>query len=311
MRWYGFGFFSLLALISDRAVKKWMRIDFREERKWKIALAYELGTAVLEWHQASSREERKRRGIIVEWQKPPAQDSVQEDDDQGQDVMDVDMSQPEQEGLLVGVYGSDDSDDEPDQDKQDVIDALETSNLIDEALDNAGRPSGDVTPPTTVQQVQLKVEDVEDHSVLRGDDISTAMDVNPSQDNNSGDVIKEESGMNERASALKPTSDDPMFISVSLPGELPSTRPSPTKQAKSNTYAPLRSQIAYSDERMLFLNLADLVLVKDTPNPSEGTKPADIPLHPSDLSAIFPIFSPIASLRSSRRLSRQPVFRSR
>ncbi|KAI8344610.1 hypothetical protein BC941DRAFT_13442 [Chlamydoabsidia padenii] len=34
---------------------KWMRTDFKEERKWKIASAYMMGQAVMEWHQAPDK----------------------------------------------------------------------------------------------------------------------------------------------------------------------------------------------------------------------------------------------------------------
>ena len=36
-----------------------MRIDFREERKWKIALAHNLAHAVMAWHSAGSKAERE------------------------------------------------------------------------------------------------------------------------------------------------------------------------------------------------------------------------------------------------------------
>ena len=48
----------------------WMRTDFREERRWKIALAFDLSTAVLEWHKAGTRARRLEEGIIVDWSKP-------------------------------------------------------------------------------------------------------------------------------------------------------------------------------------------------------------------------------------------------
>ncbi|KAI8822487.1 uncharacterized protein EV422DRAFT_400714 [Fimicolochytrium jonesii] len=34
---------------------RWMRTDFRQERKWKIALAYTIGQLVLEWHAAPDK----------------------------------------------------------------------------------------------------------------------------------------------------------------------------------------------------------------------------------------------------------------
>ena len=42
-----------------------MRVDFREERRWKIALAFSLAHAVMAWHEAGSLEERVNRGICV------------------------------------------------------------------------------------------------------------------------------------------------------------------------------------------------------------------------------------------------------
>ncbi|RMZ78187.1 hypothetical protein DV738_g3988, partial [Chaetothyriales sp. CBS 135597] len=37
---------------------KWMRTDFREERKWKVVAASELATACAEWHAASAEQRR-------------------------------------------------------------------------------------------------------------------------------------------------------------------------------------------------------------------------------------------------------------
>ena len=51
-----------------------MRTDFREERKWKLALAYSLAHAVVEWHEAGSAEERIKRGICMSWRRPRPED---------------------------------------------------------------------------------------------------------------------------------------------------------------------------------------------------------------------------------------------
>ena len=58
-----------------------MRIDFREERKWKIALAYNLAHAVMEWHEAGSLQERVRRGICVLWKRPRETESREQAED--------------------------------------------------------------------------------------------------------------------------------------------------------------------------------------------------------------------------------------
>ena len=47
-----------------------MRTDFREERKWKLALAHTIARAVMDWHAAGSKAERERLGICLNWKKP-------------------------------------------------------------------------------------------------------------------------------------------------------------------------------------------------------------------------------------------------
>ena len=56
-----------------------MRIDFREERKWKLALAYNLAKAVVEWHEAGTKEEREKRGICLNWRKPKPTEETEEE----------------------------------------------------------------------------------------------------------------------------------------------------------------------------------------------------------------------------------------
>ncbi|RMZ89233.1 hypothetical protein DV736_g3534, partial [Chaetothyriales sp. CBS 134916] len=58
---------------------KWMRTDFREERKWKVVAASELAAACVEWHVATP-EQRRLLQVKV---RPPRIRSVS---DQGQDV---------------------------------------------------------------------------------------------------------------------------------------------------------------------------------------------------------------------------------
>ena len=58
-----------------------MQTDFREERRWKIALAYELAICVQEWHIAGSKEERVRLGITGAYKKPDPVDYVPSADD--------------------------------------------------------------------------------------------------------------------------------------------------------------------------------------------------------------------------------------
>ena len=129
-----------------------MRIDFREERRWKMATAYDISTAVLEWHAAGTPEERLRTGICVKWQP-----SFFRDDADGASEEMILKNESHQEQLnpsLLGVdYGSEDDDD--DDDEQDKgIDALEPATLIKDSLDTAN----DLRP---------KDEEVDDQSALR------------------------------------------------------------------------------------------------------------------------------------------------
>lgn len=50
---------------------KWMHADFKEERKWKRALAMELAQAAVEWHRATPQERVALRGY---YQAPPVED---------------------------------------------------------------------------------------------------------------------------------------------------------------------------------------------------------------------------------------------
>ena len=135
-------------------MQKWMRIDFREERKWKIATAYDLSTAVLEWHAAGTPEERLRTGICVKWQPSFFRD----DTDGASEEMNLKIeSHPEQlNPSLLGVdYGSEDDDDDDDDDEQDkVIDALVPATPIKDSLD-------------TANELRPKDEEVDDQSALR------------------------------------------------------------------------------------------------------------------------------------------------
>ncbi|TFY77518.1 hypothetical protein EWM64_g6494 [Hericium alpestre] len=281
---------------------KWMRIDFREERKWKISLAFELSTAVLEWHEAGNKEERMRRGLIVDWHKPPVDNEslYDEDMDVAEDEVPGAESSQEQGNMMTVDYGSDDSDDDQEQDKQDVVDALEPTQLVEEALDTAETPTpygersqssnGDLVP---------KEEDVEEINALRPDADAHNMDVDSQpqsqeQQQQQQQQKEEATGAPEsqdsKVSGLKSTSNDPVLTGAVAQARADSTAPRPSAQVKSTSkssqLAPLRGQIAYSDEHTLFLNLDEFHLRKPDAAPPRAS-PIEAP-HPTDLSAIFP-----------------------
>jgi len=274
-----------LSRLLTNGPQMWMRTDFREERKWKIVLAYDLSTAVLEWHKAGSREARRELGIIVDWSKPAPREEIVDGD--GDEVMDVDDNQ----GRVVLAdpdYASDDSDDEQENDRQEVIDALAPSALLDDALNPPPEDSQD--RPASPAPMELKLEDVEDALALRdGDEVSTPMDLDSQQPSTSGEASRRDSP--HLPSALKATSDNPMLAEGTENNDAVQPLRPATAKSRPNHYATYRSEIAYSDE--LFLNLDSLAQAlevpeqsaSDAPNPSNNTLP-------SDLSDIFPDLQP-------------------
>ncbi|KII89221.1 hypothetical protein PLICRDRAFT_29566 [Plicaturopsis crispa FD-325 SS-3] len=285
---------------------RWMRIDFREERKWKLAMAYNLGTAVLQWHAAGSPEERLSRGICVLWKPPPPVDETAMDE---QDTLPMDMddgaSESGQENPLSMVdYASDDDDQEADQ--QDVLDVLETGNATQDALDAADPSSQPASQEedASQDQVEPKVEELDDSSALHregnnADD--SAMDVDPSQQSQEAKLTQETEPDNSQA-ALKPTSTNPILASGSgstshshsVAGEAStstSKRPLP-----SSLYEPFREQIAYSEDDKLFIDEDDFDLVKGVSGLTTSDDAINVHPAPSDLSEIFPDLQPLELL---------------
>ncbi|KAJ7739697.1 hypothetical protein DFH07DRAFT_752123 [Mycena maculata] len=286
---------------------KWMRIDFREERKWKLALAYNLSTAVLEWHCFGSLAERVAKGICVGWRRPRV-DVIQEELMLDEDVlpleqpMDVDIvansvapvSSAPSASLLAIDYGSEDDDDD-EQDKQSVVDALEPSSILDDALDAAEKEPATAATDSGFSSIEFN----------RGDDSEeppSALSEVPSK----MDVDEEEKpavdGPKDTPSGLKDSSGDPVFsqfdsistLGDTTLGETTVVASSAKASAKANIYAPLREYLAYSGTDKLFLDLHDLDRV--IMNASADELSADPAFPPTDLSEIFPDLPPLGML---------------
>ena len=124
-----------------------------------MATAYDLSTAVLEWHAAGTAEQRLRTGICVKWQP-----SFFRDDTEGaSEEMNL-KNESHEERLnpsLLGVdYGSEDEEDDDDDDdgdgdddKDKVVVALEPATLM--------KDSG------TANELRPKDEEVDDQAALR------------------------------------------------------------------------------------------------------------------------------------------------
>lgn len=296
--------------------QKWMRLDFREERRWKLALAYNLAHAVMEWHQAGTIEERVRLGICVLWKKPRLDEDlemeeserpVEEPLDFGPRELDEDNPEDSKENSTpANEYGSDeDSDEEQDKEQQDVLDALEPTTAVQEALENALGGLQDVPATQSTsggsQTVRPKVEDVEDPlAALRNKPEQPSKDAMEVDAQSSGEKAQPKveptdgasnQGLSTDNPALKPNSQNPI-----LSGPPPQSGKSSKTKAKSNLYAPLREQIVYSDLDKLFIDLDDLDITKAMSELTTDDPVATAPPPPADLSVIFPDLQPYGML---------------
>ncbi|KAG2061308.1 hypothetical protein BDR06DRAFT_986313 [Suillus hirtellus] len=259
---------------------KWMRVDFREERRWKYVLAFNLSTAVLEWHDAGSREERVRLGICVLWKRPRSSQNASTED------VEMDTRPTEHNGYTPMADESDGDEEEGEAEQRDIADALESRNALEEALDGTG--SNESTDSSQHQtpgpdHVQPKVEDVDDPSALQD---SSVMNVDMQRENQAKVESDDQTG-------LKAHSTDPNLASQQNTQHDAAPAESSSKASKASLYAPLREQIAYSDERKLFLDGDDLVLAKalsDLTTDDSGIEPS-LPI--PDLSDIFPDLQPL------------------
>lgn len=288
-----------------------MRIDFREERKWKLSVAYSLAHAALDWHHAGTAEERDRLGICVRW--VPQTD---EPADQAPLAPEVDMplglpGQPEvQEPVDQALldYASDQSDDDNDHD---VDDALEAGAIVEAALDTAEQPKADFRLVQATDDVQPKTEDIEDTSALRNSGDSHGMLVDKAEEDSVEPLDdttqpKQEDNAALNATALRPMSTNPMM------GEV--TGDQKAQGGKSTVYAPLREKIAYSADDLLFLDDDFVKLVITAP--SDGEERLEDPesttpdlltifsdLQPLDLLDIAPALAPSDGKKKSDRKS--------
>lgn len=301
-----------------------MRIDFREERRWKYVLAFNISTAVLEWHEAGTREERIKQGICMHWKRSRTTDSSSTQQRRQQD-MELDneavaCEQADKEHSFSDQESGDD-DDEGEVEQRDIVDVLETRTALEEALEGSGSGSGESGESSQRQSigpdsVRPKMEDLEDSTALENvsgtwqRDVD-AMDVDAVRPGEVevGAATESEAGRKQTVTpevvdlaGLKPDSSDPLL--GSQPGSASQSNtlpvPSPSRavpKSNSNLYAPLRERIAYSDDSKLFLDNDDLDLVKalsdlTTDDPSPTALDLDSP-RSLDISDLFPDLQPL------------------
>lgn len=245
-------------------------------------MAFNLSTAVLEWHVAGSQEERLRLGICVGWKRPRSSQNAPPED------VDLDSQPVEHNGYTPMADESDGDEEEGEAEQRDFIDPLETRNALEEALDGTG--SNESTDSSQHQtpgpdRVQPKVEDVDDSSALR--DSNTGMNVDVLHDSQTG------SDNDEQQAGLKEHSTDPNLGSQKNMQPDAAAAASSSKASKASLYAPLREQIAYSDEGKLFLDDDDLNLTKALSNLTTDDTSIEPSIPVLDLSDIFPDLQPL------------------
>lgn len=281
-----------------------------------MALAHNLAHAVMDWHEASSLEERVNRGICVLWRRPrpEEQDEVTEEADNRNDVeipdMDNDRGADTQDTNTPAndSDSDDDSDDEGEKDRIDVYDALAPENMTNDAVE-AFSSQADPCPSSfkvDLADLRPKTEDEEDLSALQLPEDSNqrdamnvdAEDSSPQRSYEGVQLLNktEDNGVTPSL-ALKPTSKDPTLASS----------PSKTKARRdASAYGPLRDQILSMAMDKLVLDLDDIELVKgmselSTEDHSLANYGAHLP--PLDFSSIFPDLMPYGLLEPAHEAS--------
>jgi len=261
-----------------------MRIDFREERKWKMALAYALSTAVLDWHAARTKDVRLAKGICVHWHvsEDGAEDSAEKVCPSAPGHLEDEIRQYSA-SLIEADYGSDDGEEEMNKALDPVVDGLEPSVMINQ-VPNAAQIDD-------TQDVQMKTE---------SDDLlpfaSGLLELTPGDEAQSAADL-ETSKPSPAELGLKATSNDPILGFKPTPSSTGGDLEQSTtlkSSLKTNVYSPFRQMVVESDESILFLDFDDFHPARDTVSAAQMQDDTPLPV-PPDLVALFPelpTFSP-------------------
>lgn len=263
-----------------------MRIDFREERRWKMALAHTLATAVMEWHAAGSLEERVLRGICVLWTPPHVELETQDQDVQHNEV--IHETSVSQDSRFTGhatstPLGVDLGLDAEENDQPNVVDALHPQAMLEDALEIP--PQGDLQTDQEVT-IKPKTEETDDTFALQGANEPINQFVNSA----------EEKDIKGNIPALKSTSHNPILGTKTSSNSSSNNGDSDTPATSTRTslrqvYTPLRERLLESEIDELFVDLDDLHITSPGEN-KENSIELELPL--PDLSTIFPELPPLS-----------------
>lgn len=235
-----------------------MRIDFREERKWKIAVAYTIALAVQEWHEAGSTEERIRRGICIVWSTNLEEDIPVPSNVEGNSAIPIDELHLRSDSMHVVEESDDGSDEEKDNVTPTDADAAEPGEIVNDEL--------------TREPENMKVED--------NFDFATALQAAPTTE--SQDQV--ETGVNSsRQDSLEGSDPTPPGLRVTSENPMMSFANNGLSAA---TQGAMRERVAFMDLNKVFLDSDDLGLTSLIPRPSAEEAPDYVPPH-IDLVALF------------------------
>lgn len=273
-----------------------MRVDFREERKWKYAMAYSLSTSVLEWHACGSPAQRIANGICVRWRRPEAIENFQSEVNEEPIFVPASnagerkpVCRPTKLASLGLDYGTDDDEEEDISKEQSIENSLEPTSLLEGALHSSEQMMAVNAshPEDKFMAFEPKIEEFDDYHTLQFTSASLGEIKEDDKENVTQNPIK--SIESSTPLGLKSSSLDPILGgSKPYPENEPSIISNRPNKA-SSMFAPLRKQIAYMEDLDLFLDLErlDLNSRKNSITLTSEFAAETIP-SPLELSTIFP-----------------------
>jgi chromatin modification-related protein VID21 len=254
-----------------------MRTDFREERKWKLTMAFQLAHAAKKWHTFADRASRVAAGICISHVPPTTGDGDgRADASPARTVMEeMPDARDEREAEELLAYGGEDgSDADPDGDGEDD-DSPDPEELGD--ADRQGsreQQNGSAEPSFSagdrMLEPSMKMEDLDDRTVLiqtgEGEGMILEKYVDP-PDVEMKDEDSSANGGNARSVGqppvvgLKPESNDPI-VGSGLAMDNNSEASKPHNKAPHPALLPVREKLSFSDPSLLFVPEEDIDIVR-------------------------------------------------
>lgn len=135
---------------------KWMQTDFKQERKWKIALAYNISKAIMEWHHAEDKSTVCVRTRIPDPISPPSLPVFMEEDPQSITPNNAPLEEEMTEALADSTMTS-----QPVDEHQSLVENTIETTSTEEPLKNDAMMGTDTVDPIlnterdTTQSVDL------------------------------------------------------------------------------------------------------------------------------------------------------------